>query len=52
MFLGQEEYFQELLALVKEEISLYTRYAVRLGKDGRIRHVYNTRLFQEELSNV
>lgn len=52
MFSGQEEYFQELLVLVKEEISLYTRYAVRLGEDGRIRHVYNTRLFQEELSNV
>ncbi len=52
MFSGQEEYFQELLVLVKEEISLYTRYAVRLREDGRIRHVYNTRLFQEELSNV
>ncbi|MCI9174189.1 MAG: ATP-binding protein [Lachnospiraceae bacterium] len=52
MFSGQEEYFQELLALVKEEISLYTKYAVRMREDGRIRHVYNTKLFQEELSNV
>ena len=30
MFAGQEEYFQELLSLVRKEISLYTKYAVRL----------------------
>ncbi len=52
MFSGQEEYFQRLLVLVKEEISLYTKYAVRLKENGGIRHIYNTKLFREELSNV
>lgn len=52
MFSGQEEYFQELLALVKQEISLYTRYAVRMREDGGIRHIYNTKIFKDELSNV
>ncbi len=52
MFKGQEEYFQELLVLVKKEIGLYTRYAVRLTEKGTIRHVYQTKLFQEELSNI
>lgn len=52
MFSGQEEYFQELLLLVKQEISLYTGYAVRMDESGRIRHIYNTKLFKDELSNV
>lgn len=52
MFSGQEEYFQRLLVLVKEEISLYTKYAVRLKENGGIRHIYNTKLFRDELSNV
>lgn len=52
MFSGQEEYFKELLILVKKEISLYTAYAVRLREDGGIRHIYNTKLFKEELSNI
>ena len=52
LFSGQEEYFQELLALVKQEISLYTRYAVRLKEDGKIRHIYNTKIFKDELSNI
>lgn len=52
MFSGQEEYFQELLVLVKQEISLYTKYAVRMKEDGRIRHIYNTKIFKDELSNV
>ena len=43
MFSGQEEYFQRLLVLVKEEISLYTKYAVRLKENGGIRHIYNTK---------
>lgn len=52
MFSGQEEYFREMLALVKKEISLYTKYAVRLKENGGIRHIYNTKLFRDELSNV
>lgn len=52
MFSGQEEYFQELLVLVKREISLYTKYAVRMKEDGRIRHIYNTKIFKDELSNI
>ena len=52
MFSGQEEYFQELLTLVKQEISLYTKYAVRMKEDGRLRHIYNTKIFKDELSNV
>lgn len=52
MFLGQEEYFCELLRLVKQEIRLYTKYAVRVSENGAIRHVYQTRLFKEELDNV
>lgn len=52
LFSSQEEYFQELLALVKQEISLYTRYAVRLKEDGKIRHIYNTKIFKDELSNI
>ena len=34
VFSSQEEYFQELLILLKQEISLYTKYAVRLKEDG------------------
>lgn len=49
---GQEVYFKELLELVKQEISLYTRYAVRLREDGGIRHIYQTKLLKEELSNI
>ena len=52
MFSGQEEYFREMLVLVKKEISLYTKYAVRLKENGGIRHIYNTKLFRDELSNV
>ncbi len=52
MFAGQEEYFQELLILVKKEISLYTKYAVRLTANGSVRHVYQTKLFREELANI
>lgn len=52
MFAGQEEYFQELLFLVKKEISLYTRYAVRLTEKGTVRHIYQTKLFKEELANI
>ncbi len=52
MFSGQEEYFQKLLVLVKKEIGLYTKYAVRLKENGGIRHIYNTKLFRDELSNV
>lgn len=52
MFSGQEEYFREMLVLVKQEISLYTKYAVRLKENGGIRHIYNTKLFRDELSNV
>jgi len=52
VFAGQEEYFTELLALVKQELALYTRYAVRLREDGGIRHIYNTKLFKDELSNI
>ena len=52
MFLRQEEYFRELLVLVKKEISLYTKYAVRLGENGTVRHIYQTKLFKEELANV
>lgn len=52
VFSGQEEYFQELLMLVKQEIGLYTKYAVRLKEDGRVRHIYNTKIFKDELSNI
>ena len=52
MFSGQEEYFQELLVLVKQEISLYTKYAVRMKEDGRLRNIYNTKIFKDELANV
>lgn len=52
MFAGQEEYFQELLVLVRKEISLYTKYAVRLTEKGTVRHIYQTKLFKEELANI
>lgn len=52
VFRGQEEYFKELLVLVKQEISLYSKYAVRLREDGGIRHIYHTKIFKEELSNI
>ena len=52
MYLGQEEYFEDLVILIKKEISLYVAYAVRLKEDGRIRHIFQTKLFKEELSNV
>lgn len=52
LFSGQEEYFQALLELVKKEIGLYVRYAVRLREDGGLRHIYNTKLFRDELSNI
>ncbi len=52
MFSRQEEYFRELLVLVKKEISLYTKYAVRLGENGAVRHIYQTKLLKEELANV
>lgn len=52
MFSSQEEYFQELLMLTKQEIGLYTKYAVRLTEDGRVRRIYNTKIFKDELSNI
>ena len=52
MFAGQEEYFQELLVLVRKEISLYTKYAVRLTEKGTVRHIYQTKLFKDELANI
>lgn len=52
LFSGQEEYFQELLMLARQEIGLYTKYAVRLKEDGRVRHIYNTKIFKDELSNI
>lgn len=52
LFSGQEEYFQELLRLVRQEIGLYTKYAVRLKEDGKVRHIYNTKIFKDELSNI
>lgn len=52
VFSSQEEYFQELLILLKQEISLYTKYAVRLKEDGKVRHIYNTKIFKDELSNI
>lgn len=51
-FSSQEEYFQELLMLTRREISLYTKYAVRLKEDGRVRRIYNTKIFKDELSNI
>lgn len=48
----EEQYFETLIILVKKEIALYTKYAVRLREDGKIRHIYNTRLFKEELENI
>lgn len=52
LFSGQEQYFQELLILVKQEIGLYTKYAVRLKEDGKVRRIYNTKIFKDELSNI
>lgn len=52
LFSGQEEYFQELLMLVKQEIGLYTKYAVRLKEDGKVRRIYNTKIFKDELANI
>lgn len=52
MFAGQEEYFQELLVLIRKEISLYTKYAVRLTENGAVRHIYQTKLFKDELANI
>ena len=36
----------------RQEISLYTKYAVRLKEDGKVRHIYNTKIFKDELSNI
>lgn len=47
-----EQYLEELLVFVKKELDLYTRYAVRLREDGGVRHIYNTKIFKEELQNI
>lgn len=47
-----EQYWERLLMLVKREMDLYTRYAVRLREDGGIRHIYQTKIFKEELQNI
>lgn len=47
-----EQYWEELLILVKKELDLYTKYAVRTRADGGIRHIYNTKIFKEELENI
>ena len=47
-----EQYFETLTVLVKKEIDLYTKYAVRLREDGGIRHIYDTKIFKEELQNI
>lgn len=52
MYYRPEQYYLNLLGLVKKELDLYTRYAVRMRDDGGIRHIYNTKLFKEELSNI
>lgn len=48
----QEQYLERLTILVKKELELYIRYAVRLREDGAIRHIYQTKLFKDELSNI
>ncbi|MCC8150347.1 MAG: ATP-binding protein, partial [Lachnospiraceae bacterium] len=52
MFKTQEQYEEQLISLVKKELALYVRYAVRLREDGGIRHIYNTKIFKEELDNI
>lgn len=52
MYQGVEQYYEKLIMLVKKELDLYTRYAVRLREDGGIRHIYNTKIFKEELANI
>lgn len=48
----QEQYFEKLVNLVKKELELYVKYAVRLREDGGIRHIFQTKIFKEELSNI
>lgn len=48
----QEQYFEKLVDLVKKELALYVKYAVRLREDGGIRHIFQTKIFKEELSNI
>lgn len=48
----QEQYFEKLVDLVKRELALYVKYAVRLREDGGIRHIFQTKIFKEELSNI
>ena len=48
----QEQYFETLVHLVKKELALYIKYAVRLREDGGIRHIFQTKIFKEELSNI
>ena len=50
--MNQEQYLDQLIALVRKELALYTSYAVRLREDGSIRHIYQTRLFKDELDNI
>ncbi len=48
----QEQYFETLVELVKKELALYVKYAVRLREDGGIRHIFQTKIFKEELVNI
>lgn len=48
----QEQYFEKLAVLAKKELDLYVRYAVRLREDGGIRHIFQTKIFREELENL
>lgn len=52
MFKTQAQYEEQLVLLVKKEIAFYVGYAVRLREDGGIRHIYNTKIFKEELDNI
>lgn len=52
MDMQQEQYFETLVDLVKKELALYVKYAVRLREDGGIRHIFQTKIFKEELTNI
>ncbi len=52
MDLEASQYLETMLSLVKKELDLYVRYAVRTREDGGIRHIYQTRIFKEELQNI
>ena len=52
MDLEASQYLETMLFLVEKELDLYVRYAVRTREDGGIRHIYQTRIFKEELQNI